>query len=678
MSALSKDTWKIVRSCLQWAFLIGLCVFIVQLFIERGSPPRFDRESWTQRDGFTAVSYGSLTRDDKPGLNSRRQFAEHVAALEKAGYQWITTDDIIRFYRDDEPLPEKALYLMMEGGRKDSVIFGQEIMGRSGVHAALFTTTGTLKSWNNFFVTKSNVAALAKSPFWDVGSQGFGLSPINEHMPNVTSGYFLTDFLRDASGEPAETEEQMRGRLAEYYKNSFEPLAKLMPEPPRAFVMMPANAFNAAMPYAVKEVNRSLTRQYFQLAFTREGMAFNSAVDDPFALTRVQIKPEWTGRSLLEALSLRTAKRTRFSLAEGDTAESWTSFRTRVEAVGRDIVLTPQDGRADPVILRGSDLWDNVSLSMTVAQKENVDRYVYLRYATPGAFLRVTLHGARLLVQERVPGQGLYTIADETLSTLPPWRFDILLKGNRISVSLDGKALGADFLPVSPTLRLGAVALGTDDVEGYEGHFGSLHIVRIPTLWRIESATVGRANAGQTDAALAGARDATACVVPLTAESAESGAGGAVGAVRVDAERVSRQVLRARAVGSMTIGALAPGNLALDDRMLLIAPFTMEQSRRLWDGIMVQPLAQNSWKDVANALKAIAAAGYRPVVRLTRDAATALAASGVTLPADHYLLDFTRAEIPAPLWTSLAHRHNRNNFLYATAQKGVLYAAGGN
>ncbi|MDD3683602.1 MAG: hypothetical protein PHW09_07000 [Desulfovibrio desulfuricans] len=665
MRALSKDTWKILRSCLQWAFLIGLCVFIVQLFMERGRPPQFDRESWTQRDGFTAISYGSLTRDEKPGLNSRQQFAEHVAAIEKAGYQWITTDDVISFYRDGEPLPEKALYLMMEGGRKDSVIFGQEIMGKTGVHASLFTTTGTLKSWNNFFVTKSNVAALAKSPFWDLGSQGLGLLPINENMPKVTPGYFLTDFLRDSTGLPAETEEQMRDRLAAYYKDSFEPLAKLMPEPPKAFVMMPANSFNAAMPHAVKEANRDLVQQYFQMAFSREGAAFNSAVDDRFALTRVQIKPDWPEQHLLEVLSLKTAKRTRFSLAEGDTADSWMAFRTRVEASGRDIVLTPQEGKADPVMLRGSNMWDNVSLSMTIAQKENVDRYVYLRYATPSAFLRVTLHGARLLVQERVPGQGLYTIADETMSTQPPWRFDILLKGNRLKVLLDGKALGPGFLPVSPTLRLGAVALGTGDVEGYEGRFGSLNIVRIPSLWRVES--TGSASSGSVVPARA--QEVTACVVPLAAGASASSA---------DAERISRQVLRARAEGSMTIAALSPGNLVLNDSMLLMAPFSMEQSRRLWDGIMVQPLAQSSWKDVAATLTAIAAAGYRPVVRLTRDAAAALAASGVTLPADHYLLDFTRAEIPESLWTPLAHRHNRNNFLYATAEKGVLYAAGGN
>ena len=679
MRGLSKDTWKVLRSCLQWVFLIAVTVYVVQLFIERGVPPRFDRESWTQRDGFTAIAYSSLTRDESTEHNSRQQFERHVAALEKAGYNWITTEDVIRFYRDNQPLPEKALYLMMEGGRKDTVIFGQQIMGKTGVYATLFTTINTMKSWNNFFVTKANVAALAKSAFWGVGSQGLGLMPINENMPNLTPSYFLTDFLRDSTGLPKETDEQMRARLAEYYKESFEPLNKLTEGSPLAFVMMPANSFNSSMPYVVEEANRKLAQQYFQIAFTREGMSFNSAVDDMYELTRVQIKPDWTGEHLVEALAPATADRMHFSVAQGGTVKSWISFRTGVEIEGQDMVLTPREGRADPVILRGSNLWDNVLLSMTIEQKEGVDRHVYLRYDTPNDYLRVTLQGARLLVQERVPGQGLYTIADEIISSQPPWNFDILLKGNRIRVMVGGKALGAGFLPVSPALRYGAVALGMDGVEGAQGHFGSLDIVRIPSLWRIESAASaapvpaaasntgpvnrGGAKPGEANASLPALQDPTASVVPLS--------GGA------DAARISRQVLRARSEGNMAIAALDPGAMVLDEHKIVIAPFSLEQSRKLWDGIMVQPLAQSSWSDVAATLKSISDAGYRPVVRLSRDAAIELAASDVTLLADYYLLDFTRAEIPTSTWTSLAHRHNRNHFLYATAQGGVLYAAGG-
>ena len=119
------------------------------------------------------------------------------------------------------------------------------------------------------------------------------------------------------------------------------------------------------MPFAVRQANLSLTEQYFQLAFTREGTAFNSAVDDRFALSRIQIKPEWTEANLLEVLSLKTRERTRFSLAQGDTADSWLAFRTHVTVAGQDVVLEPQEGRSDPVILRGSNLWDNVSMTVT-------------------------------------------------------------------------------------------------------------------------------------------------------------------------------------------------------------------------------------------------------------------------------------------------------------------------
>jgi len=188
--------------------------------------------------------------------------------------------------------------------------------------------------------------------------------------------------------------------------------------------------------------------------------------------------------------------------------------------------------------------------------------------------------------------------------------------------------------------------------------------VRLPSLWRIEP----ESGAAAGDAVSHGSQEITACVVPMAAGSGADAAGDG---------RVSRQVLQARAGGSMTIAAFAPGNLVLDDNMLQIKPFNMAQSRKLWDGIMVQPLAQSSWEDVRATLKAIADAGYRPVVRLTREAITALVASGITLPADYYLLDLTRADIPAALWTPFAHRHNRNDFLYATSGQGVLYTAGG-
>ena len=130
-----------MRSCIQWLILVCVCIFVVQLFIERGSPPQFDRESWTQRDGFTAISYGSLTREDKPGLNSRGQFAQHLEAILQAieegvnvgGYYIWSLMDVLSWsngynkryglfyvdYHDQQRYPKKSAWwykLMAERG----------------------------------------------------------------------------------------------------------------------------------------------------------------------------------------------------------------------------------------------------------------------------------------------------------------------------------------------------------------------------------------------------------------------------------------------------------------------------------------------------------------------------------------------------------------------------------
>ena len=61
--------------------------------------------------------------------------------------------------------------------------------------------------------------------------------------------------------------------------------------------------------------------------------------------------------------------------------------------------------------------------------------------------------------------------------------------------------------------------------------------------------------------------------------------------------------------------------------------------------------------------------------------ALALIQSGEQMEADYYILDFHQKDMPADLWTKLAHRHNRNMFLQPlkTPQGGDgLYSARSN
>lgn len=664
MSMPEKNFRKIIRTCLQVLILIGLAFFVSHLFMERGAPPHFDREQWTARDGFVAISYGSVTRGDSEGLNSRKQLAEHIAALSAAGYNWITTEDIVNFYTNNEPLPEKALYLMFEGGRKDSIIFGQDIITPAHAHASLFTNTETLSSWNNFFVTFSNVATLSKSPFWDVGSQGVRLKRINEGVPGWEQSYFLNDFLRDDQGRKAESNAEMRARLADFYEKSFTPLASAMQKPPQAYIYMPANSFNVFMPEEVKTANKQLMAQYFPLSFIREGPAFNTAAEGAQNLTRLQVFPHWGADTLLETIEKWSASRDEFTLQSSENAEDWSAFRTKVSANPSELILTPQQDFVDPALLRGSGMWDNVRLGLRLEKEKYGERHIYLRYTSRDSYMRLTVRHNRLIVAERLPEQGLFTIYDNVLPKSPPWDLDIQIMGNRLAISLDGALLDCGLLPVSAPLRSGYVALGATE----EARFGKVSALRLPTIWRLETAEwmphperKKRMPSPVWEASQPGQESAnaiTAAVLPLPEKNNPNSE---------EATQMGLRVLAIRAQGAMSIAALPAGRLDFNDAALHIPPFNRAQSLKLWDGVMLTPGPLVDWSQVEQALQDIKRCGLQPVLRLSPEAAKSLAESGTRMPAEYFMLDFQQDDMPKNLWTALAHRHNRNTFLQKQA-----------
>ena len=125
---------KFFRYFFQYALLAVFGYFIYETAFKRDTPPVHDRAAWTQRDGFVALSYGGITIDDHvTSLVSKNLLREQLQRLRQAGYQTVTTADIVAFYEQNKPLPEKALYLMFEGGRKDSVLYQPARADRGGL-----------------------------------------------------------------------------------------------------------------------------------------------------------------------------------------------------------------------------------------------------------------------------------------------------------------------------------------------------------------------------------------------------------------------------------------------------------------------------------------------------------------------------------------------------------------
>lgn len=648
--AADKELRKKISVAIQ-AILLGLAaLWMILQFLDMGSPPRFQRDRWTQRDGFMAISYRSLTRDADSGLNHVGQFDEHLSALTAAGYNPITMDDVIDFYKG-KPLPEKAVFIMFEGGRRDSAIFGQKSLSRVSGHAAFFTYTDTMMRREDFFVTPRQVNAIFGSDFWDVGSQGYRLSTLPNPRVHNRVTYFLCDFLRDELGEAIESPEEMEARLTEFYRLSFEPLDEVTGGALRAFVFPPANSWYD-MPVEVEAVNRRLSEQYFGLSFTREGAAFNAEGEDVYALTRLQVDPGWSAPDLIAELEKAERRLAAYSAAVNHPG-AWLSYRSEVAVADGAIYYTPAelDGTSIPAFLNGSQSWGNIDLSMEMERDINA-RMLYLRYSSKYSFLRVTLAANRLQVHERVPGLGLELIFDRALPTqAEPWRLRFVLLGRRLQIMLNGAALPDGLIPVHENLRQGRLGLAANSAAV----FGGFTVRSLPPLW---------ADLKVTGLGGFGPEEIVESVI-ITLPQKE------------DTDRALRELMQSVQKGGRAVAALPAGELAFDEERLFLPPLDPGAAKRLWGGVLVSPGAGADWSAVAETLAAIRKAGYSPALRLNLAAAVSLVNSGLTMAAEHFVLDFSGAGLPLEQWIQLANRHNRNRFLWPSCAPGArdgLYA----
>lgn len=625
----------------QCGILIGVAALIAGLLMDLGGPPAFERHTWTQRDGFVAISYQALCRTEKESGMPRERFSAHLKAIRDAGYTFITTQDIVDFYHNNKPLPEKALYLMLEGGRLDNAIFGQQMLRQNSAYAGFYTYTETIASSRNFFVDADKLGLLARSGFWDVSSQGYKLMRFSggESEKEV---FFLCDYLRDQDGMKAETADEMEERLSGYYQHSVEPIKVAIKGPPLAYTFVPANAF-FHMPEEIQETNRRLMRQHFRIAFTREGSAFNPAGQSPYDLTRMQVRRDMETGELVAALENWGKERKAYSAGNSELRDDWHTYDAEIAVSEDGLALSPLEKEIiNPAFLRGTDLWRDLKLSV-IYRRDEGERSIYLRYVSRDCYLRVCVKSNRILVQERLPRAGLATIYESVLGSEDPWELDVLLKGNRIKLWLNGRPVTDGFLPVSPALDSGRVALGVMGQEGYSGRFDDFSVSRLPSVWK---------EGADSDEAAGRHGEIMAALIRLPSD-----------ADREDA--ALRQLLRSTGSGEVAVAVLEEGELGFQPGRLALSHLDERQAGRLWHGVLLHPASSASWERVNEALRGIRDHGFSPCVRLSLPAVTALVNSGLALEADNFVLDFDKDALAPSVMTAFANKHNRNRFLFA-------------
>lgn len=306
-----KNIWKIIRTLFEILFCLAVAASLIKIWFFQKEYEEADKTRWTQEKGFVAISYSGVSEKDSKKYVSKDELEEHLKVLHDSGYVSIGIQDIINYYNYGRPLPEKALVLIFEDGRRDSFIFAQPLLEKYNFKALMFTYASYIKDKDSLYLGERDIGYLQRNSYWEIGSNGYRFSHINvykketEDVNSESAGsgvsytHYLMDYLRDEDGIPLESKKQMQQRITLDYDEMNRIYEDILGYQPDAYMIMHANALFNNMNPAVEEINLENIFKYFKLMFNREGSCSNTKEDSIYNLTRLRVKPGWTGDRLL-------------------------------------------------------------------------------------------------------------------------------------------------------------------------------------------------------------------------------------------------------------------------------------------------------------------------------------------------------------------------------------------
>lgn len=478
---------KNLFNMLQWAALIALVFLLVRSLTRPIPEPDYDPGRWNAWQGFYAISYAGVTRRTGPDYVTSPQLASHLHALREAGYKTITPEDVEAFLDGRSPLPERALLILFEGGRKDSLVSATPLLRQFGQMATMCIPTSLTRGWGSFYIKATDVRKFLKDPHWSIASMGHtALKSIP--VADKQQGRFLVR--RRWLGNREETAEEYRARIEADFAEAARILDQAARRPVAAYLFPYADMgiSPGAAPEA-EDVLRSSVGAHHRVAFSRADDAFNGPESDPLQLTRLRVRGDWSADDLLDALA-KAEPRSEPAAHLGGEA-NW-SITGEAAFTGDSLTLSP----GSRAWLRGSSDWSDAEFAARVDRTDGGTVDFYLRYAGPTRYLRLHIDNDGIRAQERI-GRTMQTLAFYAASNGAPTRGEVRVKvkGNRMWVEADRKPLG-DALPLTQFTTRGRLGIeaGTDPVilRSFSAHkFAGLLVVAdayrsLPAALRVE------------------------------------------------------------------------------------------------------------------------------------------------------------------------------------------------
>lgn len=590
----------------QWAAVIAIVLVALYITFRPYPEPTRDSARWTSWSGFYALSYTGVLGGDEEKHITPERLGEQLRALRDAGYQAITPEDAAAFLKRRAPLPDKALLLLFEGGRKDNFLRATPKLRDAGFVAALCVPTAVTGRWGSFYLKKSELKKVAELPHWRLCSMGHdSYEPVPVDAAGGT-GHFLTSFRwRDGRRE---SEEEYRDRIARDLGAARKILEEVNPKAVSAFVYPFADWGASPESRSVEaRINSEVVARYHDIAFVRGRDPFNGLNADPSALSRLRVKGGWSAERLLAELETYAPRTTAVDMSREQNV--WRDS-DGVSRRGAGLLIA---GEAAAWV-RGSGDWRDVDVRAGIDLGDSgALGAVYVRYSGPDGYLRASLSRDGVWLQERAAGRTRNLGGSGLNDLTGSHQMRLRVKGSRAWLWLNDEQIAGP-VPVAAATHHGRVGVGA---QGGEVALNTFTAEPLQAQFVFASAFSALAPV-QRDAA-------AAILVPWFED----------GAARVPDGRQRRDLLQAAAAGVETIPVLRTTADHTTAEAETLARSLAEVLKGPVYGRLVTRLAVE--EPGTSVSRALAREGY-PVVHLVDDeAAVSLAESG-RLPDDDLLL----------------------------------------
>ncbi len=407
----------------QWLVFAVLVAVILWLVFRPAPPVEYKPEVWSNWEGFMAISYAGVTRGENTIYPSSQTLLDHLGALRAAGYHTITTEDALAFLEGRAPLPDMALLILFEGGRKETFIRAHPALRKNGMRATLCVPTAPLESWDESCLKSGDIRKISVLPQWEIASMGAEAVELHQTAEG-RKDHFLSTRAWIPRKKRLETDDEFRARLEKDYRDSALALKNANGNPVPAYVYPYADdGRRAGVEPIAGDINQTCVTAYYRMAFVMASNPFNPPGRNPYALTRLRVNGDWSAAQVLTVL--KRAQPLKNRVVDIGSVDKWNLFGA-ARVVKDELRLNDEDAAS----IRGSDLWTDAQISVSIERTPKAIAVCYARMVSPADCLRLSMDDKDIRLQESRRGVPV-TIKNVPTPTGQVVRLEWRIKGMR-------------------------------------------------------------------------------------------------------------------------------------------------------------------------------------------------------------------------------------------------------